>query len=60
MLWKFKVYSVLLVNGNKVTYIKLLVASLIIHIIYDSTFWKSPVKNNEAGKDKWNNNHIQL
>jgi len=28
---EIKVYSV--VNGNKVTYIKLLVASLIIHII---------------------------
>lgn len=49
---EIKVYSVLLVNGNKVAYIKLLVASLIIQVMYDSKFRKSPVKNNEAGKDK--------
>lgn len=39
---EIKVYSVLLVNGNKVAYIKLLVASLIIQVMYDSKFRKSP------------------
>lgn len=51
---EIKDYSVLLVDRSKVTYIKMMVAFLIIHIFYNSKFHKSPVKNNKAGKDKWN------